>query len=1254
MQPSVRSLRHFGAAAFIPIVVLVLFLLLAIPPAAFSQSVTGQISGTVADPGGAVVVGAKVQLTHDVSQQVRDFTTETNGSFIFTGLVPGAYSLRVVHPGFKAYDQKGIVVATQERVDLHDIRLEVGDVTTSVEVSANTVHVATDSSDRSISINLTQLVDTPTRGRNPVNIIMTLPGVQTVASNDYRGWNGGGIPGVNGGQQGQIILNFDGAASQDSGNLNPGYISPSMDAIGEVKLLTSNYTAEYGGRTAGQLTLTTKNGMPQFHGSAYWYYRHESLNANTFFNNKTNVARTRYRYQNPGGTIGGPLIIPGTRFNKSRQKLFFFFSFDKLFNNTVSLATYTMPTALERAGDFSQTVTTTGVQVPIYDPLTQAVFPGNKVPVSRISPQGQAMLNLFPLPDPLGLALDPTGSRGYNFRYPQQQLRPLDDKILRIDYNFSPKVVTYARLLQDYQAQNGYNTTVGPPGGAWGQFPDSYHVQAAGALGTLVYTFSPTLINELSWGINRGKQGVNPLDDTSSNKNNGGVRTYAQSLLPLKDSNGNALTLPRINATSNILNLLPAVNFGTPSTGFSQQSSGQGISNAPLFSLDPRWPFGGTDQLQTLQDKVTWVTGSHIFKAGFYYERMARNVSVYSVYNAAGTYYFASDRSSSLDTNYPYSNALLGSIFAYGDDSTKLVNHAHYSQLEWYVQDTWKASRRLTFDYGLRFYRVGDLNSARNTLGLFSASAYDATKAGQLLYPACSTPVTTTTCPTANKIAINPKTGTTFPYVRQGTFDTSSYSGYPWTGIKYYDTHFFNVPPIRLGPRVGFAWDVFGDGKTAMRGGFGITVGRNWNVDWIGALAAGQGPLMVPPNFLSPTAVYTSFQNLASSQSYYTPQNLIGGSPDEVPQSTYNWSFGIQREIGWGMIADVSYVGNALKDGYGQLYDSNGVAPLTTWKPSGCASPIVVSGISAGCPQSQFIDPTTNPANPGYYSTNLIRNMVGYKSIGNIIDFTQSYTNNYNALQMQLNRRTGKLQWNLNYTFSRTIVFNNTTTSGTTAYWQYVNANLMKNVANRRHAVNFNFGYDFPLVSQHFSSDFGKSAAKVVLDGWHFNGNGAIYAGTPYTVTCAATGQPSQYWVGTPTAYLPFRCQMGNDIYLPSGQLPSKTEDPRLQVPLNAANFVLPAANSLGIGNTPPTLFYGPWLWNLDLSLAKDTRIAEGKILEFRVETFNTLNHFNPSNPNIALTWNFTTGAQTNAAFGTVQSGQVDPRRVALSARFRF
>ncbi len=405
---------------------------LATLPTVSGQSITGQITGSVVDSAGGVVPGASVQLTHELSQQSNSFTTDSNGSFIFVDLVPGAYSVRVTRPGFKVFVQAGITVAAQERVALRPIRLEVGEVTSTVTVQAESVHVASDSSDRSIDIGLRQIEDTPTRGRNPLSLIMTLPGVQTLQSLDYRGWSGGGIPGVNGGQTGQIIMNMDGVASQDSGNLNPGYISPSVDTISEVKLLVSNYTAEYGGRTGGQLTLTTKNGTPQFHGTAYYYFRHEMFDANEWFNNKTNVQKPKYRYQNPGGTIGGPLIIPGTRFNKSRQKLFFFFSYDKLFNaNTINNA-YTMPSALERQGDFSQSVTTQGVLIPITDPTTGAPFPGNKIPTNRINPAGLAMMNLFPLPSPLGLALDPTGPRQYNFRSILPQDRPLDDKVLRV------------------------------------------------------------------------------------------------------------------------------------------------------------------------------------------------------------------------------------------------------------------------------------------------------------------------------------------------------------------------------------------------------------------------------------------------------------------------------------------------------------------------------------------------------------------------------------------------------------------------------------------------------------------------------------------------------------------------------------------------------------------------------------------------------------------------------------------------------
>ena len=229
-------------------------------PVVSAQTVTGQVSGTVVDQGGGVVAGATVQLSNDVTNQPREYKTDGSGNFLFPNLVPGTYNVRIAQSGFKQYTQSGIVVGAQDKIALHELRLEVGELASTIEVKAEATHVATDSSDHTTDVNLLQIENTPIRGRDFQAIIRDLAGVQDLGNHDSRGW-GAQVPTINGGQQGQVLLTLDGIASQDSGapGLNT-YQAPSIEAIGEVKLLTSNYNAEYGSRSGGQLNITIKSG----------------------------------------------------------------------------------------------------------------------------------------------------------------------------------------------------------------------------------------------------------------------------------------------------------------------------------------------------------------------------------------------------------------------------------------------------------------------------------------------------------------------------------------------------------------------------------------------------------------------------------------------------------------------------------------------------------------------------------------------------------------------------------------------------------------------------------------------------------------------------------------------------------------------------------------------------------------------------------------------------------------------------------
>jgi hypothetical protein len=1192
----------------IRLVAMLLCGLAALSPRIPAQSVTGQISGTVTDAAGSAIAGAQVQLTSELTKQVRAINTDRSGDFLFLDLVPGNYSVQIAHPGFKTHIQHAISVGADEKMALHEIKLAVGEVTTSVTVVAETAHVATDSSDRTIDINSTQVGNTPVRGRDWLGVLETLPGVVDLNTHDVPGWNSG-MPTINGGQTGQVLISLDGAASQDSGCFTgttcTGYMAPSIDAIAQVKVMVSNFTAEYGSRAGGQLVVTVKNGTNQFHGSAFYYYRHETLNANEFFNNASRIQRPLYRYSNEGGTFGGPLLIPGTNFNKSRTRLFFFFSEDYLSYLTPgSLNKYTMPTALERQGDFSQTTTTTGTLIKITDPTNKNVqFPGNIIPASRISPLGFAMMNLFPLP----FTTDPTGQRQYNAIYQFSRHDPHEDRILRLDYNVGPKTQAFVRLMNDYQADRGIGATLNSTGG-WGQMPTDYGIQSAGVVLTVIHTFRPNLINEFTTGVNRAHQSVAVEDQTS---------LAANQLAALKGPSGESVTVPKLyqgNESGLMTNLIPNIRFST----LNPQSAGQGVTNAPSFTFDARFPFDGTDQVETTTDTVSWIKDKHTVKFGFYVERMARNVSVYSLYNTNGSFYFGSDKASAFDTGYAYSNLLTGAVQAYGEDSRRFANHARYNQIEWFAQDSWRASRRLTIDYGMRFQFLGTLSSAGTTMGFFDATKYNTATAGTLLFPAVVN---------GQNVSENLKTGATYLQARQDFFDPLSYSanGSPYSGMVQFQDQVFNNPGLSYGPRIGFGLDVFGNGKTALRGGFGIFHDRAFGVDTDGATSAGVGPISAPPTFQAPIYYNTNFSQMVGAQGFLSTATVFTGRDYKNP-GVYNWSFGIQHDLGKGLIVDVAYVGNIVHHQFKQI-DLNGIAPYTLWTPT--------SGVNTA-----YLDPTNKAA---FYTANLLRPYAGYGAINYSCSCGEA---NYNSLQTQFNRRFGRrLQFSANWTWSKTMSY--TRNAWTSDYLAYAEVS-----ADRPQVVNLNYSYQIPDGSRFWKN----AVTKAVLDGWHFNGVTKLMSGTPLTVGCSANSAPIGYWTGTTTGGIPFRCQMAtSNPFLASGSPLPKNAPIGLYYPLNPANYTLPGPNTLGIGNTPPTLFLGPGFENFDFSLFKDIRIDEkGKTLELRAEAFNVLNHFNPGNPNTSLTLNYSNGANTNANFGSITSAVGQARHLALAAKFRF
>ena len=359
------------------------------------------ITGVLADSSGAAVANASLSLTNeDTTVIIATMKTDATGNFSFLAVpAPGTYTISVQVTGFARLEQKGIVVTQGERRSVGTLSLVVGSATDAVTVQADITPVQTASAERSGDLDKHEISALLARGLNFAGLLRTLPGVSGgVDPTSPAGNSGQAYSALNGARASVSLPTVDGVNATDPSSQGQLYGASSTDSLAEINVKTSNYQAEYGGGAGGNVNLTTRSGAKEFHGDVYSYLRNEDLNANSFFNNKNKVKKPVYRYATNGFSVGGPLFIP-KKFNSGRNRIFFFLNMQDLYNGSPgSLQQLTMPTAEERAGNFSHSLNVGGALIPVYQPGTKVQFPNNIVPASLIDPAGQKLLNFYFLP----------------------------------------------------------------------------------------------------------------------------------------------------------------------------------------------------------------------------------------------------------------------------------------------------------------------------------------------------------------------------------------------------------------------------------------------------------------------------------------------------------------------------------------------------------------------------------------------------------------------------------------------------------------------------------------------------------------------------------------------------------------------------------------------------------------------------------------------------------------------------------------
>jgi hypothetical protein len=1029
---------------------------------------TGTIVGTIKDTAGAVIPGATVKLTHLGTGLARQVVTNDDGRYVAEALAIGTYEITAEMSGFKRFTHKAVKLDVADRLSI-DIVMEVGAITEVVTVEAAPPVVQKETGALNYFISGPQITELAVNGRNFVQLAQLVPGASNLSRSDQIGVGITGSKNVafNGLGQGYSGWLLDGAQNTDVGNQNSLHTYPAMESIGEFRILSSNYSAEFGTAGSANVLAVTKSGTREFHGSAYEFFRNDVLDARNFFAPR----RAPLRYNNFGYTVGGPFYIPG-KYNKSRDKDFFFWSQEwRRIRRGTTLQAQT-PTEAMRRGDFSELLNPsnpfTRSSVQILDPTTNQPFPGNIIPSDRINPNARLLMDqVIPLPTRTGQALNYAASPSVPTNFRQE--------LIRGDHNFNERVTLMVRYVQDTFDDTPVTTLWA--GSAFPTVNATIATPGKNFIAKLTHAISPKTLNEFNFNI-----AANKIDIVL---NGPATRPSGLRIAEVFPEN-------RANRIPNI--------------GFSQGWGGISLGS---------WPWNNKNQVYTWSDTFGHIAGSHSLKIGGHYQWQIKDQDAFGPTHGNFSFNGSFTRNAIADF-------LLGLPNFYSELDVQRTGRYRYNQFEAFFQDDWKASPRLTLNLGVRWFGIPHIFEKDNAVTTFVPERWSASRA-----------------PTVNPDGtIVPGSGDIL-----GNGIVQAGQGIPRGLVKDYWNTF--------APRLGFAWDPWGTGKTVIRGGYGIGYYRvegNDIYDFVN-----NPPFARTVNIFNPPLANHGGGTAAPPR----PISLFALDFQYKVPMAQTFSLGIQRELFKDTGLEIAYVGSR-----GTHLDH----------ARNINQPLRAGGFD--------FDPRLN-ANA--ISQDSIRPFIGWSTIRQA-ENTGSST--YHSLQVNFDKRfSDGLKFQVAYTFSRGIgdVFDSNGRSVNALPQDSYNLRAERGLLgfDRPHNLVINYIYELPFFRDQ------PGLAGRILGGWQISG-----------ISTFASGPTASPGISTGRNGLANRPNLvGNQIEGP------KT----VEQWFNRAAFAEPAPGFFG--NAGRNIIREPGINKWDMSFFKNNRITETVSLQFRAEFFNIFNH---------------------------------------------